>query len=609
MRVLDSTASCSRIVCAAALLLLSAACGGGSSLPTAAEETPQSAAPAGVAPALWQELTAELARATKAYGTDKAPASAPIGAGSRVSDLWLFEDGGGAQLVWHYRNQGDYDHNNNVNISDLVPVGQHFGKDTTAADWLSAQRADGDHNGVVNIADVTPIGQNFGAQLDGYELQTRPIFEPAAPWQTFDDMPALNFVDPGGYAKYIRFIPAPQTAFAYRVVPYEIGPSGHILGEPSAEVAWQFFLQQIWPMVGGNPQHTGHAEYSGPTAAEEEWTLPLEGHLLDYPPAIDYFSNIYVTTHDPTGSRGWLNCISHSGALSWRYEFADKVFLPPTLLSDGTIIVTTAGGEFFQITNDGKLLWQDSMQGNAITTSPLTSNGQFFYAADSTPRVYFGNADNDSMLAFPINGSAGTSVFVYPGELGIIEQDGTIWELNAETSNELGQQVFYSVVVDETLGYLLVPYFSQNSLAALSIGGFPWTFNTAGHITGAPSLMPNGAVYVGTEITGSNPSTGRLYRLNPGGTEDWNTVLGAAPDTDIITDIDGTAFFGAITQGAESGMYAFESDMSLSWTYFTPERLPKTPAFGGPGRVVFVADTPLQLAAAALVVSLRTDVF
>lgn len=138
--------------------------------------------PAGVDAILWDRLTDELARVVASQPPLKAaPAPAWIGRGrrqaaatpggmaNRVDDLRL-SGNGPYWLTWRYRNQGDYDLNGEVNISDLTPIALGFNATSAERSWVLHATADGDANGVVNIADITPIGMNFGSLLLGYKV-------------------------------------------------------------------------------------------------------------------------------------------------------------------------------------------------------------------------------------------------------------------------------------------------------------------------------------------------------------------------------------------------------------------------------------------------------
>jgi hypothetical protein len=84
--------------------------------------------------------------------------------------LLEYAPGSSSVRIWQF-NKGDYDQNGEVAISDLTPLGQHFGESAPLLDPTSAIAIiDGDNNGEINIADLTAIGQNLGSTVEGYNL-------------------------------------------------------------------------------------------------------------------------------------------------------------------------------------------------------------------------------------------------------------------------------------------------------------------------------------------------------------------------------------------------------------------------------------------------------
>jgi PKD repeat protein len=179
-------------VIAVALLLACAACGGHGSgtalsvppdqsalqsdsqcpeLQKALAELDALAIPPGVDAALFAQLKAELGKLLRGKADLKQAASAPISARSKVNDLGIAGSGGNARFTWTHRNEGDFNQDGIVSVSDLTPLGIHFGKNTGSADWTEARVADGNGDGQVAISDLVSIGANFGLRVEGYQLQ------------------------------------------------------------------------------------------------------------------------------------------------------------------------------------------------------------------------------------------------------------------------------------------------------------------------------------------------------------------------------------------------------------------------------------------------------
>lgn len=129
--------------------------------------------PSGVDPLVWSELTTELSAQVADSSDIRSASVRPTGQDNFI-EISVEPDGeGGTKLAWDYVNVGDYDLNGEVNISDLVPIGIHFGKKETSPDWEKAIIADGDGNGEVNVSDVTPIGRHFRTSCSGYNIYAR----------------------------------------------------------------------------------------------------------------------------------------------------------------------------------------------------------------------------------------------------------------------------------------------------------------------------------------------------------------------------------------------------------------------------------------------------
>lgn len=73
-------------------------------------------------------------------------------------------------LEWSYRSAGDYDQSSEVNVADLVPIGQYYLATEGASIWPKAKVADGDSNGEVNSSDLATIGANLLRTVHGYQL-------------------------------------------------------------------------------------------------------------------------------------------------------------------------------------------------------------------------------------------------------------------------------------------------------------------------------------------------------------------------------------------------------------------------------------------------------
>ena len=177
----------------------------------------------------------------------RAVSAAPVSNGSKAPLSW---DPSNNRLRWMYYNQGDYDQNGEVNISDLTPLGANFGTQSEVAghpfcEVLLLSGVDGDGNGEINISDITPIGANLNASaLGGYEIYASPnqTDYPAANDEPPSFAPLATQATPGQTPQgqrlhYLYDVQNPQANVVYWVRPID-GEGG--VGTPSN-------------MAGGNP--------------------------------------------------------------------------------------------------------------------------------------------------------------------------------------------------------------------------------------------------------------------------------------------------------------------------------------------------------------------
>jgi len=91
--------------------------------------------------------------------TDRSAATVSLNATTKV-------------LSWGYYNNGDYDQNQLVSLSDIQPISVHFGEGTGSPfDPASVQSViDGDVNGKITLADLQPIAANFQMHVSAYNV-------------------------------------------------------------------------------------------------------------------------------------------------------------------------------------------------------------------------------------------------------------------------------------------------------------------------------------------------------------------------------------------------------------------------------------------------------
>lgn len=246
--------------------------------------------PPGTDPRVFALLKSALKRMMMA-GSFKAASAPPSSNLSKVDDLAGTGDTTSATFTWTYRNQGDYNQNQIVNIQDLTPLGQNFGKTPASPDWTTAQLADGNRNNLVGLDDLTPIGANFNKRVSGYHLQYST--DGTTGWAQVADSPWTESAVPGpGGPRVFTHILAPAQAGFYRVLPYDDAAVEGIAGD-----AVQF------PTTTGNPPVA--VLTADPVSGDPPLTVDFDGGGSSDPDAGDFIAKYEFDFGDPAGT--WVD--------------------------------------------------------------------------------------------------------------------------------------------------------------------------------------------------------------------------------------------------------------------------------------------------------------
>jgi hypothetical protein len=562
----------------------------GVQLTAAAESVPD-----GVDSALWAKLTAELDHAVAEAGTEKRVNAAAIGKGSIAPDLSLHMAGGDMLYTWSYRQQGDYDLNGSVTISDLTPIGLHFGKNTLSPDWQQAQLADGDGNGEVNIADVTPIGANFGGRVDGYELQTRP--DAGSP---FTMMAEYAFIPgsaaSGQYPQYthtgLPMIVGPD----FRVVPYVGDGASRQYGVESAYYRSTAGLSAHWYTARGNASRDGRVGANGPSSDVTSWSYDLpagSAFTLFTEVTSDQYGTIYLPTATESSlaelQPGRMLALNPDGTLKWSYVSNGGSAMSPTASNLGRVVFGDIGGMVYCLAPDGKQLWRRQISGLLLYGSPLldslgnvyilshtlsgtTLTSSTLYRLTPDGAVDWSRALNDLCQSSPFFNSLGNVTVVdEAGELYSFDETGTS-AFNFTMPDTPDSSIFTSGICFRDTSVLFSTNTNgirlnteSNSISAfLDLGGEePETM---------PSMNSLDDIIVGTSTTGIDP----VYKLNyyDGAIEQWDIDMPGNFLSNIAIDASDRMYISTFLMGDGAptfgnGISCVLPDQTTAWFHPT----------------------------------------
>ena len=178
---------------------------------------------------------------------------------NKVHDLLATDLGNGqVKLDWTQLNLADYDLNGQVNISDLTPLGQNFGKKGTWTESDPLYWIDGDQNGELNIADITPIAQNYLISIGGYNIYRNNVLFPPLGSGSWTAGPEYGTKPDGLPLHYAVVLTSPADG-SFTVAPVDYGglegimsfPS--MLSLPSLNVDLNIIGQQLYDQNTGLP--------------------------------------------------------------------------------------------------------------------------------------------------------------------------------------------------------------------------------------------------------------------------------------------------------------------------------------------------------------------
>lgn len=108
---------------------------------------------------------------------------APDGIQNRVRNVQAYQDPQDCTpvLYWEEANEGDFNNDGEVSVTDILPVAMRYGRMSTDGHEDPWDRlVDGNADGEINLRDVWLLEANYGALLQGYRVYRRPAGRPRA---------------------------------------------------------------------------------------------------------------------------------------------------------------------------------------------------------------------------------------------------------------------------------------------------------------------------------------------------------------------------------------------------------------------------------------------
>ncbi len=343
----------------------------------------------------------------------------------------------------------------------------------------------------------------------------------------------------------------------------------------------------VWPMYHAGERHGGLSTVdTSHVDGTVKWKFET-GAGIESSPAIGVDGTIYVGSHDNK-----LYAINPDGSKKWEFKAGEPIYddkfdvikgivSSPAVAADGTIYFSSLADYFFAINPDGTEKWRIELPFSGDTwTSPAVGPDGIIYTG-AARRFTEGSIE----------------VFD-PRDLGglyAINPDGTVkWHVS--TGRDMAPSP--AIASDGTVYYGTYGTVTEGFLVAVdALGEEKWRFNTGALIESSATIGSDGTVYVGSK-------SGRVYALNPDGTEKWYFEVDPAYISDVPEEkreyvdeyhlngvsavpaiaADGTVYIGAWN----SYLYALSPEGALKWKFKTPiafEGIVASAAIGADGTV------------------------
>jgi outer membrane protein assembly factor BamB len=339
-----------------------------------------------------------------------------------------------------------------------------------------------------------------------------------------------------------------------------------------------------WPMLLGNPQHTGLIPYdTSQNTGQLKWKLGIGTKSISSP-AIAPDGTIYM------GSNwGYLAAINPNGTFKWKFLINDGVFSSPAIASDGTIYVGANNNYFYAINSDGTLKWR-FLTHNRIESSPVIGGDGTIYVGSSDNHILALYSDGMLKWKFKTKGPIISSPSLDSnGNIYVGSQDGFLYALYPNGTLKWKTNVSSQGRASPAIGADNTIYFiSTNYLYSFNPdGSLNWKFKSEYHLNPYPTIGLDGTIYISGN-TGSDlgfRSIGflsYLYAVYPNGTEKWSNWINGALSFPVLS-YDGTLFVGDYT----NFLHAINLDGETKWKIEIHTWLDAAPAIGSDGTLYY----------------------
>jgi outer membrane protein assembly factor BamB len=326
---------------------------------------------------------------------------------------------------------------------------------------------------------------------------------------------------------------------------------GFLAGNTEAEDSG-FDSENVWPMLGGDPQHTGGSQYN--TSGNLGGTVWIIDEYIVPSVTIDQNGVIYAPCDDNS-----LKAIYPNGTYKWTFSTGDHVQSCPAIAEDGSIYFGCDDFNLYSLYPNGTERWRFTA-GDEIDSSPVIDDEGMIYFCSYDRKLYCLDQNGNEQWNFstdelgytnPALNHNGEIVFGSTGGiLYCVYPNGTLrW------SSEVGGEISGTISIDDEGNIYCIKGENDHLHTFDSDGNWRWSYFL---IEGSPngvSIGKDGTVYCGA---GSN-----LFALDTHGSFIWAFPTGGKVRGSPAISADGTIFFGS----EDGNFYAVDQSGNEVWTF------------------------------------------
>ncbi|MFC1651558.1 PQQ-binding-like beta-propeller repeat protein [Patescibacteria group bacterium] len=258
------------------------------------------------------------------------------------------------------------------------------------------------------------------------------------------------------------------------------------------------------------------------------------------------------------------------GTVKWAFETGDRIESSPAIGTDGTIYIGNHDNTFYAINPDGSKKWKFKVGEPEHGKKFNVQKGILASPAIAKDGIIYFSSLSDYLFALNSDGTEKwkfkLAINVDTWTSPLIGPDGTIYTGSGIRFNS-------DVLEKSSEG-------PKGKLFAINPDGTEkWSFSKKSNVATSPAIDKNGTIYLGNYV----PMTelGRLYAINSDGTEKWHFDTDKLIESSPAIDKDGTIYVG--TLGGK--VYAINPDGTKKWVFKTGDGVSAIPAIGRDGTI------------------------